>query len=38
MKPGDMITSIIPLEDVVERGFKELINNKEAHVKLLVKI
>ena len=31
-----MITSRIPLERVVERGFKELIDNKDEHVKILV--
>ncbi len=36
--PGDMITSKIPLERVVEDGIKELIKNKEKHVKVLVEI
>jgi hypothetical protein len=38
MSPGDMITSKIPLERVVEDGIKELIKNKERHVKVLVEI
>ncbi|KAH8672044.1 chaperonin 10-like protein [Tricladium varicosporioides] len=38
MNPGDMITSKIKLENVVEDGIKELINNKEKHVKLMVEI
>ncbi|KAH7371314.1 sorbitol dehydrogenase [Cadophora sp. MPI-SDFR-AT-0126] len=38
IKPADMITSKVPLERVVEDGFKELINNKEKHVKVLVQI
>jgi len=38
MTPGDMITSKIPLESVVEDGIKELIKNKDRHVKLLVEI
>jgi len=38
MKPGDMITSKIALENVVEGGIKELIKNKEKHVKILVEI
>lgn len=38
MTPGDMITSKIPLERVVEDGFLELIKNKERHVKVLVQI
>ena len=32
----DMITSIVPLNDVLQKGFMELINNKAAHVKILV--
>jgi hypothetical protein len=38
MAPGDMITSKISLENVVEDGIKELIKNKEKHVKVLVEI
>lgn len=38
MKPADMITSKVPLERVVEDGIKELIKNKEKHVKVLVEI
>jgi hypothetical protein len=38
MAPGDMITSKVPLEKVVEDGIKELIKNKEKHVKVLVEI
>jgi len=38
MKPGDMITSKIALENVVEGGIKELIKNKDKHVKILVEI
>lgn len=33
-----MITSRIALEDVVEKGFKELIGNKDHHVKILVSL
>lgn len=32
----DMITSIVPLNEVVQKGFLELINNKAAHVKILI--
>jgi (R,R)-butanediol dehydrogenase/meso-butanediol dehydrogenase/diacetyl reductase len=32
----DMITSIVPLEEVVQGGFLELINNKAKHVKILI--
>ena len=38
MKPGDMITAKIALENVVESGIEELIHNKEKHVKILVQI
>lgn len=31
-----MITSIIPLGDIVQKGFLELINNKAEHVKILI--
>jgi len=37
-KPADMITKKIALERIVEDGIKELINNKENHVKILVQI
>ncbi|KAF2806416.1 GroES-like protein [Mytilinidion resinicola] len=36
LKPERMITSKIKLEDLVEKGFLPLINNKEKHVKILV--
>ncbi|KIM93810.1 hypothetical protein OIDMADRAFT_45955 [Oidiodendron maius Zn] len=36
LKPDRMITSRIKLEDVVERGFKELIEHKDKHLKILV--
>jgi (R,R)-butanediol dehydrogenase/meso-butanediol dehydrogenase/diacetyl reductase len=32
----DMITSVVPLEKVVQGGFLELINNKAKHVKILI--
>ena len=31
-----MVTGRINLEDIVEKGLKELINNKEEHIKILV--
>ena len=31
-----MITGRIGLEDIVEKGFKELVNNKDTHIKILV--
>ncbi|KAK9897456.1 hypothetical protein P389DRAFT_57264 [Cystobasidium minutum MCA 4210] len=33
----DLCTARIQLDNLVEGGFKELINNKETHVKILVK-
>lgn len=38
MRPGDMITRKIALENVVEDGIKTLITDKESHVKILVQI
>lgn len=38
LKPQGMITSTIKLEDIVERGIKALIEDKENHVKILVEI
>ncbi|KAG5726594.1 (R,R)-butanediol dehydrogenase [Termitomyces sp. T112] len=37
--PGieDLITRRIALEDVVEKGFKALLHNKDAHIKILVR-
>ncbi|KAI7970169.1 hypothetical protein EIK77_008396 [Talaromyces pinophilus] len=32
----EMITSIVPLSKAIEGGFLELINNKAAHVKILI--
>ncbi|KAH6683414.1 chaperonin 10-like protein [Halenospora varia] len=32
----DMITSVVPLENVIQGGFLELINNKAEHVKILI--
>jgi (R,R)-butanediol dehydrogenase / meso-butanediol dehydrogenase / diacetyl reductase len=33
----EMITAIVPLSEVVKGGFDELINNKAAHIKILVR-
>ena len=33
-----LITSVIPLEQVIEGGFLELINNAASHVKILIKV
>ncbi|KIW87285.1 chlorophyll synthesis pathway protein BchC [Cladophialophora bantiana CBS 173.52] len=32
----DFVTSVVPLEDIVQGGFMELIQNKEHHVKILI--
>ncbi|KAL7757100.1 hypothetical protein ACKLNR_014093 [Fusarium oxysporum f. sp. zingiberi] len=32
-----MITSIIPLSNIIKGGFEELLHNREAHVKILIK-
>ncbi|KAK4934303.1 hypothetical protein LTR10_024388 [Elasticomyces elasticus] len=31
-----MVTSRIPLEDVVAKGFEELVNNRDEHIKILI--
>lgn len=31
-----MITSVVPLSNVVQGGFEELIHNRDAHVKILI--
>lgn len=31
-----MITSKIHIDDIVEKGFDELITNKDQHIKILV--
>ncbi|KAK3074322.1 hypothetical protein LTR53_003312 [Teratosphaeriaceae sp. CCFEE 6253] len=33
-----LITSVVPLEQVIEGGFLELINNTASHVKILIKV
>lgn len=34
--PNAMITSIVPLEDAIEGAFKELVERRQNHVKILV--
>lgn len=36
IKPADMITARISLEDVVDGGFEELLRNKDSHIKIIV--
>lgn len=31
-----MVTRRVALEEVVQQGFEELINNKDKHVKILI--
>lgn len=38
LKPSKMITRKIPMDDLVEGGFKALINDKENQVKILVEV
>ncbi|PYH86014.1 alcohol dehydrogenase [Aspergillus uvarum CBS 121591] len=38
LNPQTMITSKIRMEDIVEKGFEALINEKDKHVKILVDI
>ncbi|TKA77633.1 hypothetical protein B0A49_04197 [Cryomyces minteri] len=38
LKPANMITRKIKLEDLVEEGIKTLINQKDKHVKILVDV
>jgi (R,R)-butanediol dehydrogenase/meso-butanediol dehydrogenase/diacetyl reductase len=36
LKADRMITSIVPLSNVVQGGFEQLIHNRDAHVKILI--
>jgi hypothetical protein len=38
IQPKAMISSVIPLADAVEKGFKALIADKDSLVKVLVKV
>lgn len=38
IQPRSMITSTIPMEEIVEKGFKALIHDKDKHIKILVDI
>lgn len=31
-----MVTGRISVEDIVEKGFNELVNNKDKHIKIMV--
>lgn len=36
--PSPLITSIVPLRDAVKKGFEALLKNKEANIKVLLRI
>ena len=38
LKPTGMITKKIGMTEIVEKGFRELVENKEEHVKILVDV
>lgn len=38
LKPEPMITSVIKMDEVEEKGFKALIEEKDKHVKILVEV
>jgi (R,R)-butanediol dehydrogenase/meso-butanediol dehydrogenase/diacetyl reductase len=38
IEPGNLITSMVPLEDAVEMGFEKLIDDKEDNIKILLQI
>ena len=38
LKPKGMISSIIRLDEVVERGFKALLEHRDRHCKILVDV
>lgn len=38
LQPASMITGKIQMDEVEEKGFKALVNDKENHVKILVEV
>jgi len=38
LDPSPLVSSIVPLKDAAKKGFEALINDKEANVKVLLKI
>jgi (R,R)-butanediol dehydrogenase/meso-butanediol dehydrogenase/diacetyl reductase len=36
--PSSLITSVVPLEDAAEKGFEQLVQNKEANIKVLLRV
>jgi hypothetical protein len=37
LKPTPMITGVVPLDEVIENGFKRLLSDKDKLVKVLIK-
>jgi (R,R)-butanediol dehydrogenase/meso-butanediol dehydrogenase/diacetyl reductase len=38
LDPSPLITSRVPIKDAAERGFEELLNNKEVNIKVLLEV
>ena len=38
LQPAPMVTSKIQMDEVEEKGFKVLVNDKDNHVKILVEV
>lgn len=38
LNPEPMITSLIEMDQIEENGFKALINYKDTHVKIMVRV
>ncbi len=36
--PSGLITSVVPLKDAIERGFEQLVRNKETNIKTLLRV
>lgn len=36
LKPGPMITGKIRMDEVEEKGFKALVDDKDNHIKILI--
>ena len=36
--PSPLVTSVVPLKDAVKKGFEELVKNKEANIKVLLRV
>jgi (R,R)-butanediol dehydrogenase/meso-butanediol dehydrogenase/diacetyl reductase len=38
LDPSSLITSVVPLADAAAQGFEQLLNNKEANIKVLLRV